>query len=302
MKKIIAAIFCTLLCIFTAINTCASPQTYIIDEFGIGVSPPSGYYVLTKDVDENDPALKNFGYTKTELLELFDKEDICFITYSAYFTDEMTLYAYEVEEKSLSYYNEDELKDILNSDKEQLKALGANITDSEIYQNGNMTYTVLEYNYGDGDYCTDYFTVENNIALNLVCWSYGNEATTNQKQHYLSMVNSITFDTEKLDTDKSNETTTVNDLYDNISDYVSKEDAITIGISVIISIASLVLTLIAGIVVAIILIKKSKKRKAAALAQSSQPDNKFCIYCGTQLTADNLFCHVCGKKQNSDNT
>lgn len=306
MKKVFSIALSLVLIIFSLLTVCAVSKTYIIDELDISVNPPERYYSLTKDTAPDAPELAQFGYTKTELLQMFEEEEMYYIAYSDMYYDEIALYASEADVESMDVFSEEEFDSMLKDLATGIEEEGLNVSDYREYESHNSKYMVIYYSDSNNDYAVKYVTIADHMLIDVVCWTYGSEPTTNQKQHYLSFIDSITFNVKGHNpTPSGTYDTKPEEASDAIIDYEEIEftdsDKATIKSAVIVIIVTLVINILAAILIPVIIITNVKKRRKAAqmmLNAQAEAEKKFCIYCGTELHANDAFCHNCGKNQN----
>lgn len=300
MKKIFTIAISAILMLLSALSVSAATETYFIDELGISVNIPSGYIAVTRDTEYDATELEKFGYTKEDLVKTFEEEDVYLVAFpKLYGTEQMILSSTDIDIRSLSDFTEYELKAFAEDDLDKYEAEGYVVSDYEIFESHNATYIATSFSAPNGDYAIHYWTIENYKVFNISCWCYWSEPTVNQKQIFLSFINGITFNTDTSATETEDNNI---QFYENtvIFELANEGKLTTIGIAAIVTV---VLTLIAGGVVAIILITKAKKRRRAALeAQKAinadeAANTKYCINCGTQISADDTFCFNCGKSQ-----
>jgi len=65
MKRVLYLVvtMCLLLCSLS-ITSFAKNQTYVLDELGMSMAIPDEFVVFTRDIDDNDPNLTEYGLTK----------------------------------------------------------------------------------------------------------------------------------------------------------------------------------------------------------------------------------------------
>lgn len=309
MKRIFPITISLLCVLLSIVSVNATNDTYVIDEIGISVNIPSGYIAITRDTQYDD----TLGFTEEEFDSTFEANDVYLVAFpKLYGTEQIILTSDDINIRMLSDFSDSELKEFAESELDNYYVAGYEVSGYEIFDSHNATFIVTSFSDSNGDYAIHYWTIENYKTINITCWCFGKEPTINQKQVFLSFINGISFETDDEQLETNDTTNATSPLYDNGNILVyDKNFTFTIaengkltplGKSLIATGVVISINIIAGVVVLIILLNKRKKRRQIALNQSIETRNKFCIYCGTQLTADNLFCHVCGKKQNSDDT
>ena len=304
MKKTLIFAFCIILTLVSTFSVCAAAvrpeDKFFIEELGITLHAYM-YNAVSKDHNNFDISDED----KAKVIKQMEESQIYLWGYSSIFSEEIYVYGWDNQIKSISMYNEDGLEELRNVVKEDYESTGAIVTKSEIYESYDTTYIVTHYSNDDNYFAISYYTIENNKSIEVIMFNYGSEPAASQRKNLLGLINSIEY-SEKTPTD----TTTPSELSDFITNY---ENNFTLSITengkltplgkfaIIISATVLLTIIIAGVVVMIIVANVKKRRKAAIVAQP--PSNaKFCIYCNTQLTDTDAFCCKCGKIQDPKQT
>ena len=78
MKKLCALLLLCAQLLAAAMPVCAAEDVteYRIDEIGLTVEIPNEFTVFTREMDENDPALPKYGFTKDYVLSSFQEDNI----------------------------------------------------------------------------------------------------------------------------------------------------------------------------------------------------------------------------------
>ncbi len=294
MKKVFVTGISLLIVLVSVLSVSAvtdPDDIYYIEELGITVETPY-YTAATRVVNNLDISEAEYK----EMLDDFEAGDIYYYGYSTSYAwyghvTELFIYGEETDTRSLSTISDFAMEKTIENQNKGWEDAGVTVSKSEVYESHNAKYILTHFTDEENNYAINYYTVENYKSIDIVMWSYGGEPSASEKQHLVSLINTIEFD----------ESTASEDLENILTFSIAENGKLTpLGEAIITAGVVILINIIAGIVVAIILVKKAKKRRHTALsAQPPQPENKFCIFCGTQLNAKDSFCHKCGKNQNT---
>ncbi len=291
MRKIFVTAISILIILVSVLSVSAltdPDDIYYIEELGITVQTPY-YTAATREVNNLDISEAEYK----EMLEDFEAGDIYYYGYSTSYAwygnvTEIIIYGGEADTRSLSTLSDFALEKIVENLNKDWEDAGVTISKSEVYESHNAKYILTHFTDEEDNYAINYYTVENYKSIDIIMWSYGGEPSASEKQHLVSLINTIEFD----------EATASEDLENVLTFSIAKDGKLTpLGKSLVATAVVILIQLIAGVVVLVILLNKRKKRRQMALSQSIETKNKFCIFCGTELKADDAFCHKCGKSQ-----
>lgn len=198
MKKI-AAYLTAILLLFSALSVAAAGAgTYYLREPGLHITVPEGYYVFTRDVDENDPDLWEMDlFSAGEMKDMLEADN----AYLAAFSPDVS---YNVQVRAvpseLSYFNslgETLLMSLSDSWDGMLDSYGLNILSKDLYRHPQtlfLRYFWTQEDRGSTVYGLQYYTVVNCQAISITLFSYAGPVTPAQEQLMLGMVESIRFE------------------------------------------------------------------------------------------------------------
>ncbi|MBR3987910.1 MAG: zinc ribbon domain-containing protein [Clostridia bacterium] len=300
MKKYLTLTISIILILISAISVSAENKTCEVKDLNLNITVPSHYNVLTQDIEEDALELKKFGYTKEELVELLKDGNIYFDAFPDNSDVEFVITATPIKLSNIAIFDDDELEELAKGNIGSFEDEGTEIIDYEIYVNSKTTYIAIHFFSPESGYAINYYTIKNYQAINITCWTYEEAVTEKDRELFKTVIDSITYGAYNI-----NDTETTPQVSEAATEYlkeytVSDEGIEAIAVSVIISVVSFVLTLIAGGIAAIIIVRKIKKRRRLAAQKSAKATVKFCIHCGTQLSSTDSFCYKCGKSQTTD--
>ena len=178
-----------------------------IEELNLTVDVPDNYHLLTRDIGENDPYLKEIGVTYDELLVHFRASDIYLNGIDYDNLSEFILTMREIPESQaiydLSNLSDEELKEAINyflnySEMSEEKLY----YDSNILKTDSATFLALKFRNRDGVYIAEgiqYYTVHNGQAINLIFSAYDNSYIETAFEDMDKMIKSVKF-TKELET------------------------------------------------------------------------------------------------------
>ncbi len=299
MKKTIIFAFCIILMLVSPFSVCAASvrpeDKFYIEELGITL-----HAYMYNAVSKNHTNFDISDEDNEKVIKQMEESQIYLWCYSALNSEEIYVYGWDNQLKSISMYNEDGLEELRNVIKQDYESTGAIVTKSEIYESYDTTYIVTHYSNEDNYFAISYYTIENNKSIEVIMFNYGSEPTASQRKNLIGLINSIEY-SEKA----TSGSTTPSELSDFITYYentftlsIAENGKLTpLGESLILTAVVILIQIIAGVIVLIILLNKRKKRRQEALIKSDTTHVKFCIYCGVQLTSNDNICSKCGKSQ-----
>ncbi|MGE4352848.1 MAG: zinc ribbon domain-containing protein [Oscillospiraceae bacterium] len=195
-------IFGLLICCFLALSISVSADAedltaYTLDEPGLTVSLPSDYTVLTRDIDEDDPALIGNVWTKTDWLEFMTAQSVYLAGWDENINHGVLI---TVEDTSLEDFNvcsDTELTDMAASMVTEYEDDDLTLTKYELYRHAQTKFMKIYFNepYGDGtEYCLRYYTVYNGKAINIFMYSYSGQISLSIEVTMRCIVDSVVFE------------------------------------------------------------------------------------------------------------
>lgn len=174
MKKWLISILTTavvlMLCTAAAM---AAPQTVVLDEFGFRVDIPEEYLVYTRDIAEDDPKLSYIGFTKDDLISLFESSNIYINGVPDPVADEIIIAVTDVSLADFDGISEGLMESLADAFVEEYTAAGINVINCEIVAHLQTKYIRFCYqNTANSVYGVQYYTVKNGHAIFITLNSY----------------------------------------------------------------------------------------------------------------------------------
>ena len=195
MRKTSVLISAILLVFFLHIPVSAASTTYILDELGLEVTIPSGYYVITRDTPGSDPVFSIFDVTKESLVSQFETSGIYLNAVPLHAGEEIVVTMTTSPLDNFSTFSDASLETIASLLPSQFADYGISISEYEIYHHPQAKFIKV--------YFTDsaltvhglqYYTVYDGMAINFTMRSYAGSLSALQEYTIQKVVDSIVFD------------------------------------------------------------------------------------------------------------
>ena len=322
MRDFLSLIFTAFLLIATSLSCLAfsASNTYNIDELGLQVTIPTGYYDSIK-FDKTSPVAyrgkdnSSFIYTDTdsgvtfnvpanwqqkdfskdrEYIDakfVFTQEDVCVMIFGSIDVwSEMSTsdkYGYTRSDLNNSAFTKSDIAVMYNTTADKIST---------------VTYNGVEYFKGEVSSTTNIYGVDVTLTMTQLVytdngWMYmfqfGGTSDHNLYSDFENMLRSVQYPTVS---DVSGVGSTNNTSSNNSNDNANDSSGI---------IAVFVLLVVAVIVVVVVISHKKNNKSAKCTpiynTSTNEPPNKsestiYCTKCGQVLPLDSVFCHKCGAK------
>ena len=163
MKRIVA-IICAIAILCLCLPASATNNTYQLKEIGISVNIPSEFYVITRETQENDPALQKFRLSKTEADAMMKKTN-CHLdavvtnpTYEIRITGQNSLMTDFNDMGNTLLYG------LMHTFEESYTKAGMNVLTYNVYDNSDMKWLKICIDTRNG-FCVEYLTSYNNVSI-----------------------------------------------------------------------------------------------------------------------------------------
>ena len=202
---ICALVLTTLLAMLCAPSAAAAEpeyktnKQYYIPEASMQISVPSDYYVLTRDMDADDPALEALGMTSEEARSMLTEIDVYLDALSPDGQDEIVVIVKPSEYMTLESISDEELREEVEEDtKEVLDGLGATLERFELVDHAGSKYIKVYASMpldGVTDSLIDYLTVRNYRIIQFTVHSIQRSGSAPQPPEALAqrVLSSISF-------------------------------------------------------------------------------------------------------------
>ena len=195
-------------CAFASNSFNKSNTNYELPEVGIEIPIPSSYYVLTQNVQENDPALSCFGFSIEEWRS--------FASGNGIYLDALDPYSYReivvtlVEDSMLLDLNSlpnTAIDMLMDTFTDMYADAGITLYDYEVYQHSQAKFLKLFLSRPNGDstiYSIQYSTLYNDRCVNITLHSFNGKTTTEDETFIKNIIDDTLFIGDPVYTEQSN--------------------------------------------------------------------------------------------------
>lgn len=201
MKKILPAILLILFFLPVLSNQVyAETETtdYRFEEIGMELEVPNDMIVLTRDLDEDDPVLAEYGIPYDTAKALFEDNDFYLLAVPADFQSEIKVTISDSDFPEGYQINDLSAPALIPRVTELYPSMGLILDNAELYDHTQTTFLNIDYHKPDTDpvqHGTQYLTVQCDKVIGVSLTSYNKEVTDEQRAMIREMVDSIHFDT-----------------------------------------------------------------------------------------------------------
>lgn len=200
MRKIITPIVLVLCLLALGTSAYAAGTVYDLPELAMHIQVPDGWVTFTRDLDNSNTDLQQFGYDKDTLASIYLENNIYLNTISKDPFAEIivTMDTSEEIEKAydLNIRNDKELASMQRELIDKHTNSGASVSKYMMFEHTQALFVAIEYAQpvaGNTVYSKDFSTIINGQAINISLHSYDTPMTDDLSQALQQMVNSITF-------------------------------------------------------------------------------------------------------------
>lgn len=179
----------------------ASKDTYRLDELGLSIDIPSDYIVFTREIADNDPNLSVLGLTKKDLLDSMESGNIYLDVWDSENNCETIVTMVSNTISNFSLMSDTILNTLASSFYDEFAKIGITIEKHEIYQHEQAKFIKFYMNRPNGAdtiYSLQYYTVYDNMAINVTTHSFSGRINSDKESVIESIVSTVHFDKEPL--------------------------------------------------------------------------------------------------------
>lgn len=207
MKQIMCFLMVVLLMVFSAVTVNAEGNVYELEDFSLEI--PYEYGVFTRDIDDDDPNLDEYGLDKEELLKIYKDGNIYLNAFSDNWEEEIVV---TIADNSLhDFYSigDSTLEAFMSEMEEVYQINGVNITGHEFYKHPQakfikIYFTDISSGLVDG---IQYYTINDNRAINITLRNYSFESISSEQEGRIKgIVDSVEFNNPPVITEPAEET------------------------------------------------------------------------------------------------
>lgn len=197
MKRLAAVVLTIISFLTISSNTvsAASTNTYDLDELGLQVTIPTGYFVITRDTPENDQIFSDLGIKKSEFISQFESSNIYLSAISDTYKEEVVVTMMESNISNFSLLSDTALDIFASTIVDQYIDYGINVSKYDIYQHSQAKFIRLYFTDTDETVHTlQYCICYNNKAISFTMRSYEGSLSSRQETAIKTIVDSIKYD------------------------------------------------------------------------------------------------------------
>ncbi len=170
-------------------------KEYEVSPVNMKISLPDDMYVLTRDIDENAPALKACDITKEDMVKSFKASDI-------YLRAIKPDFSYDVTVTTVKNADTTTINNLTELDEKELQEVIDNLLEQNVYTGcsksnfNNTLFLSLELEYDSSNtkiYGIQEYTIINGTKVVITFQSYSGEMTDEQKSIMNTIMKSVTF-------------------------------------------------------------------------------------------------------------
>lgn len=286
IKKTISCIL--MVCFVFSFSTIALAKEYTLNELGVSLEMPNGWYVFDKN-----SKIENYSLDKEifdACMSTFDMSPAVFMYAISPNYDTEILITYNKNTQKFNYNSvpNEKLKELMEMFKEEFNDMGMPITSCSIYEGTNTKYIKALYSRpGQDVYTIQYSTSTTENAINITLNSYYDNITSEDEKYAKSVADSLTGLSDDLFA-----IIDIGTASDPIFDLEEMSYKWLVGA---------VSGAIMGGILLLFGVGKGKNKQAKTLETNTKEEqkngnNNFCRVCGEKLSDNSLFCHKCGTK------
>lgn len=169
-----------------------------IEELGITLTMPDDAYVLTREMEETDPALALLQSSREDTLAFLEENNDYLFAFAPDGRYDIYL-TLEPERKSwvsLSACSPSEIAQAVDATRTNYIDEGMEVISCAAYESANASYIEILYNYTEDNYTSfilEYYTIYNSKGISLMFFSNTGEVKEAQQQVMRALVDEIRF-------------------------------------------------------------------------------------------------------------
>ena len=209
MKRLLSFLIMFFLLSATVVVFASSSNTYSIDELDMSIDIPSEYVVFTRNISDDDPNLSVYGISKNALLEMMESKNIYLNAWDNTVGFEIIVTMIQSSLSNFKDLSDSTLNFLASSISPSYADLGIALEKYEIFRHDQTKFIKLYISQPNGTgtaYGLQYYTVYNNMAINVTIQSYTGRIDSEKESILKSIVNTVYFNNAPILTDTVQET------------------------------------------------------------------------------------------------
>ena len=199
MKRFLGAflVFCLACSFFSVPVHAAGTTTYDLEEPGIRIDLPDDWIVFHREMDEDDPNLRQYGWTRESLRAYLEELSIYLDAFEEAGSYEVAVTMTESPMTDFHQTSDASLNAMVPLLTSWYEAEGITVTKSEIYRHAQAKFVKIYLSQpfnGDTAYSLLYSTVYDGKHINIALHSYSGEIDSDQEALLKEITDSVQFD------------------------------------------------------------------------------------------------------------
>jgi hypothetical protein len=194
MKRKILLLILTVLLLALSVH---AAETVRLDELGLTIEVPEGYYVITRNMASDDPALAVFDMDSDQVTELLEKNDVYLDLMNEDAAFEISMTMTKNQERTMNQFTEDALESMEASLAEQYESSGLTVHSVQHFtQDSTVFFSIYVSGEQNGNplQLLRYQTVHNYQTVIMDMQYWGSSVPEKYERLARSMIASIHFD------------------------------------------------------------------------------------------------------------
>ena len=194
MKRKILLLILTVLLLALSVH---AAETVRLDELGLTIEVPEGYYVITRNMASDDPALAVFDMDSDQVTELLEKNDVYLDLMNEDAAFEISMTMTKNQERTMNQFTEDALESMEASLAEQYESSGLTVHSVQHFtQDSTVFFSIYVSGEQNGNplQLLRYQTVHNYQTVIMDMQYWGSSVPEKYERLAKSMIASIHFD------------------------------------------------------------------------------------------------------------
>ena len=200
MKRVLAALLsCCLAAFLLPMPVFATASTYDLDELDMCVDIPPEHVVFTRDMEDGDPNLSAYGWTKDELSSFMRERNMYLNAWDEDVNYEIVITMVEGLLVDFAGVGDTALNALASMLSTEYESTGITCMESYVYQHSQAKFIRMHMsqpNQGDTVYGLQYYTIYDGKAISVTLHSYSGTIDAQQRRILKTIVDSIRFGTD----------------------------------------------------------------------------------------------------------
>jgi len=199
MKRLITVLLLLFSCVILSATAAAAESTYYLEELGMSIGLPDDYIALTRDMDADDPSLREYGLDWDALSAMFLEKSIYLNAWNSDMDYEIVVTMVDSQLGDYNLYSDTTLSAFASAFEPDYENAGIIILRHEIYQHSQARFVKLYiYQQNDGQeiYGLQYHTVYAGKTINITMQSYSGGIDAEKEAIQQQIVDTAHFDAE----------------------------------------------------------------------------------------------------------